>query len=122
MSPDPGVDPTVDVVQLIDAEPGLFFGATFLVAGVVGGLLFLAIRAITKAGNVQPPVVVVTLVLGIVLILIAVVIALRPDLGDVLAPLLGAGVGGLASALASSFSVRKKDSTYEPPPPAEGGY
>ncbi len=101
-------------LRLVESQPAVFIIGSGLVAFIIGGLLWLAVKAISDAGKVQPPLVVVVLVLGIVLLLLIVAIALRPALAESTLPVIGAGVGGLAGAVSQAFTARKKDSAYAP--------
>ena len=117
MTQDRVINPDVIENELLvwaDRNPVVFAAGVAVIVFATGFLLFMAVKAVSDAGKIQPPLVVITLVLGIVLLVLTVTVALRPTTTDALAPLIGAGVGGLAGAIAQAFTVRKQDSQYEP--------
>ena len=98
---------TSDIVLFADRNPAIFAITIALLVVATGSLLYFAVKSVGDAGRVQPPLVVIVLVLGIVLLTLTVVIALRPSTVEALAPLVGAGVGGLAGAVAQAFTARR---------------
>jgi len=90
-----------------EKSPFTVFLGTLVIAVFVVTFIWVVMHGITAAGSRQPPVVVVTLILGIVTIIALVAVMVRPDI-EAIAVAVGTGIGGLAGALGLAFDRHKR--------------
>lgn len=105
----------VDLIEALQKQPEvLVVGA---VATVTGATVFLVVVswAISKAGRFQPPVVVLSVVVGLVAMVAILGAIIRPEV-QALAVAAGTAVGALAGALGTAFTQRGE----RHPDPSEG--
>lgn len=93
------------VLRVLDEHPWALFASLTITSVVFAVALFGTVWGLSRAGKYQPPVVTVTIVLGIVGMLSLLVLAFRPEI-DALAVAAGTAVGGLAGALGTAFQVK----------------
>lgn len=96
------------LLDFLDNEPWLGVAGLVAVAGIVGGMLYMAFRSLQHAGQRQPPVIVVSLILGVVILIALVILAVRPSLGESLTVVIGSGIGSLGAAVVAAFEDRRK--------------
>ena len=112
-----------DVIDLFEANPWILFVTTILSAAVIGGFLFLIVKAIAQAGRVQPPRVVLSLLVALIGLVAILAATIRPDV-DALAVAAGAAIGALSGALTAAFTENTEDvpmhETYGPELDADG--
>lgn len=94
------------IFTIIKDEPWVFFLSFLVVLGVMTVFLTFMVIGIARAGKFSPPVVVVTVVLGLVAMMSLLVYAFRPD-NEALGNVVSAAVGGLAGALGTAFAAKK---------------
>ncbi len=94
--------------ESFDRSPLVVFLGAVTVAGFAVAFIWVVLRGIREAGTRQPPVVVVTLILGIVTIIALVAVMVRPDV-EAIAVAVGTGIGGLAGALGLAFDRHRED-------------
>lgn len=115
------------LLDYYEKEPGILLVTSILTVLLAGAFLLVVVRAITKAGTIQPPRQVLALLLSLIGLVALLGVILRPDV-DALAVAAGTAIGALAGALATAYSPSgiKVASEPEPgvepePPDSEGG-
>lgn len=105
----------VDLIEALQQQPEVLVVSA--IASVIGATVFLiAVSwAISRAGKFQPPVVVLSVVVGLVAMVAILGAILRPEV-QALAVAAGTAVGALAGALGTAFTQRGE----RHPDPAEG--
>jgi hypothetical protein len=92
-----------DLLDFYEQEPWVLLLTTLMTAVVAGGFLVVVVRAITKAGTLQPPRTVLSLLVALVALIAILGVIIRPEV-DSLAVAAGTAIGGLAGALATAFT------------------
>jgi hypothetical protein len=92
-----------DLLDFYEQEPWVLLLTTLMTAVVAGGFLVVVVRAITKAGTLQPPRTVLSLLVALVALISILGVIIRPEV-DSLAVAAGTAIGGLAGALATAFT------------------
>ena len=101
------------VLRVLDQHPWALFSGLFVSACLFTVALFGTIYGLSKAGKYQPPVVTVTIVLGIVGMVALLVLAMRPEI-EALAVAVGTAIGGLAGALGTAFQAKHEHAKDSP--------
>lgn len=97
-----------EVLELLLGNAELLFWISLILAVAFVGMLAAALVVIWRSGTLGPPVVAVTLVLGVLALGCLVTLVLRPDL-EALVAVVGTAVGGLSGAVAVAFERSSRD-------------
>lgn len=114
------------LLEYYEKEPGILLTTSILTVLLAGAFLLVVVRAITKAGTIQPPRQVLALLLSLIGLVALLGVILRPDV-DALAVAAGTAIGALAGALATAYSpsgiklASEPEPGVEPPPEAPDG-
>lgn len=117
----PAADATTILQALLDyyeKEPGVLLLTTTVTAVLAGAFLIAVVRAINKAGNMQPPRQVLALLVSLIGLIALLGVILRPDV-QALAVAAGTAIGALAGALATAYSPSGIKVASEPEPGVE---
>lgn len=109
------------IYTLIREQPFAFFLLLLTATTLVSLFLFFLVWGIMRAGRFSQPVVVVTVVLGLVALMSLLVYAFQPD-SESLGQITAAAVGALGGALGTAFAedrFMKKDPVGSDGPPDE---
>lgn len=102
----PAADATTILQALLgyyEKEPGVLLLTTTVTAVLAGAFLIAVVRAINKAGKIQPPRQVLALLVSLIGLIALLGVILRPDV-EALAVAAGTAIGALAGALATAYT------------------
>lgn len=105
----------VEIIEALQSQPEVLVVSA--IASVIASTVFLVAVswAISKAGRFQPPVVVLSVIVGLVAMVAILGAIIRPEV-QALAVAAGSAVGALAGALGTAFTQRGE----RHPDPTEG--
>lgn len=95
------------ILELYEDEPYVLVVSAMATVLSISAFLGVIVYAITRAGELQPPLTVMTIVLSLLGLLSIVGVIVRPDV-DSLAVAAGAAIGALGSALANEAQFRRR--------------
>ena len=104
--------------SLLQADSNVFSVVVTVSAVAVVVLLAGALLTVRRAGQYQPPVVTVSIILGVATLSTIVALVLRPELTELVA-VVGSAVGGLTAAITLAFERRPRG--YGDEAPADEG-
>ena len=106
------------LLDYYEKEPGVLLTTSILTVVLAGAFLMVVVRAITKAGSIQPPRQVLALLISLIGLVALLGVILRPNV-DALAVAAGTAIGALAGALATAYSPSGIQVASEPEPGVE---
>ena len=101
------------LLEFYETQPEVLIFTTTVTAFMAGSFLWVVVKAITKAGQVQPPRNVLALLVALVGLVAVLGVIIRPDV-DSLAVAAGGALGALGAALAAAWQSRDEDSFILP--------
>lgn len=101
------------ILELYEDEPYVLVVSMLATVLSISAFLGVIVYAITRAGELKPPLTVMTIVLSLLGLLSIVGVIVRPDV-DSLAVAAGAAIGALGSALANEAQYRRRVATTTP--------
>lgn len=102
------------LLDFYETQPEVLIFTTAVTAFMAGGFLWVVVKAITRAGQAQPPRNVLALLVALVGLVALIGVILRPEV-DSLAVAAGGAIGALGAALAASWQQARNEDLGIPP-------